>query len=255
MEDMNQSQIYKEFLSMTNGTDLFYGLINSFPHPIQVYAPDGVLVLVNPEFIKEFHIEEPEAIIGKYNLLHDPTLSQYGALPNVKSAFSGKVMYASDFKVPVHAVKKTLNIPIDEIKAKFSDILTIPIMNPAGELQCIVNILMTKRTSTGREEINTAIQFIEEHWLEEFNIEALSEAVHLSPAHFSRLFKEHTGKAPREYYTYYKLQRLKDKLIDGNLSVSQAFEACGLNYHSYYAKLFKAQTGYSPTEYRINANK
>lgn len=42
----------------------------------------------------------------------------------------------------------------------------------------------------------------------------------------------------------------KYKLADSNLSVGQAFEACGLHYHSYYARLFRTQTGCSPSEYR-----
>jgi AraC-like DNA-binding protein len=246
---------YRDLLSITGETDLFQALLSSFPHPVQVYKPDGVLVFVNEAFIREFQIDDPESLIGKYNLLTDPTVAQYGALQNVETAFSGTVMYASDFIVPVNAVKKSLNLPLDDVRTKYSDILTIPLHDQAGVLLCIVNILMTRRTSMNRKEIQAAIQYIESHWLEDFNLGALSNAVHLSPAHFSRLFKEYTGKSPREYHIYYKLQQVKVRLIDEDLSVTQAFEACGLTYHGYYARLFKEATGVSPSEYRKNAKK
>jgi AraC family transcriptional regulator len=43
---------------------------------------------------------------------------------------------------------------------------------------------------------------------------------------------------------------MKEKLLDLNLSVSQAFAACGVDYSGYYAKLFRQQTGETPRQYR-----
>lgn len=254
MEDKDQNASLKALLRASDGIELFCALLSSFPYPVQVFGPDGIMMMANAAFIREFHIQDPDMIIGKYNLLNDPTLSQYGALDNVRNAFAGKLTTAGDFKVPVHVVKKTLNIPVDEVEAIYQDITTIPLMDQAGKLICVVNILVTKRASTSRAEINQAMQFIEDHWLGEFNVNEVAKAVHLSPAHFSRMFKEYTDMTPREYYVSYKLDRLKERLIDSNLSIAQAFETCGLHYHSHYAKLFKKKTGLSPSEYRKNAN-
>lgn len=254
MEDASQGKWIKDMLSLSEGTDLFNKLIESFPYPIQVFAPDGVLIMVNPAFISEFHIQDASMIIGKYNLLQDPTLSEHGAFNNVHEAFAGRVVVASDFKVPVHVVKKLMHIPVDEVEAIYQDISTIPLMDSTGKLICVVNILITKITSTSRAEISQAIQYIQKRWLDEFDVNDLAKAVHLSASHFSRLFKEHTAMTPREYYIWYKLDRLKERLADGTLSISQAFESCGLHYHSHYARLFKEQTGFSPSEFRKNAN-
>lgn len=253
MDGRDQRKLLSDVLGTADGTDLFYTLLSSFPYPIQVFAPDGTMVMVNGAFIREFNMH-PDMLIGKYNILKDPTLSQYGALYNVENAFAGKTMIARDFKVPVHVLKKMLHIPVDEIESIYQDVTTIPLLDPSGTLICVVNVLVTKRTSTSRSEINRAMQFIEKHWLEEFSINEVANAVHLSPAHFSRLFKEYTDMTPREYYIAYKLERLQERLVDANLSISQAFEACGLHYHSHYAKLFKKKTGFSPSGYRKNAN-
>jgi transcriptional regulator GlxA family with amidase domain len=43
---------------------------------------------------------------------------------------------------------------------------------------------------------------------------------------------------------------VKEKLIDTNLSIFQAFNECGMEYNGHYAKVFKELTGYSPSEYR-----
>lgn len=255
MGEKAKSELWRAWLNPSAKADLFYDLIWNLPYPVQVYSPNGLLLMVNPAFIREFHILDADAIVGKYNLLKDPTLAVTGALPYVESAFSGKTVFAPDFEIPLNVIKKLLHLPADEMEAIYLDISTIPLMDSSGNLLCVVNIMITKMVSTGRIETSRAKQFIESRWLDEFDIQAVADAVHLSPAHFSRLFKKNTGMTPREYYIWYKLYRLREQLADANLSIAQAFEACGLHYHSYYAKLFKRQTGYSPSEYRRHTNR
>jgi len=48
----------------------------------------------------------------------------------------------------------------------------------------------------------------------------------------------------------YKISKLKEKLLDTNLSVSQAFAACNMDYNGYYARIFREKTGISPSDYR-----
>jgi AraC-like DNA-binding protein len=72
----------------------------------------------------------------------------------------------------------------------------------------------------------------------------------LSKAHFSRLFKKHTGLTPLAYYLEFKMKKLSEKLIDPNLTVAQAFDTCGLAYDSNSLKLFKAKFGVSPAAYK-----
>lgn len=88
------------------------------------------------------------------------------------------------------------------------------------------------------------------HCLEDFNINEVAKAAYHSPTHLTRLFKKHTGTTPYEYYTTCKFIKLQKKLLDLNLSVAQAFSACGLDYNGHFAKIFKEKTGYSPSEYR-----
>jgi AraC-like DNA-binding protein len=65
----------------------------------------------------------------------------------------------------------------------------------------------------------------------------------------------HTGITPYEYYINYKINKLKEILLDTNLSVSQAFEACNMSYNGHSARLFKERVGVTPSEYRKLHNK
>lgn len=48
--------------------------IELFPYPIQVYDPDGTSVLVNEALLAEYHAFSPDLIVGKYNVLKDPSV-------------------------------------------------------------------------------------------------------------------------------------------------------------------------------------
>ena len=85
---------------------------------------------------------------------------------------------------------------------------------------------------------------------EPFDLAATAKAACLSKAQFIKLFKKHTGVTPHEYYINYKISKLKEILLDTNLSIAQAFAACNIDYNGYSAKLFKKKVGVTPSEYR-----
>jgi len=234
---------------------LLLELVRRFPYPIQVYAPDGTMVMVNEAFLKEFHIADAGMLVGKYNILRDQTLVGHEAYPKILAAFSGTVTQSLDFIVPVHLLKSLNGIPSEGLEALVQDISTIPVQNERGELVCVVNVLITKRKLYHRREIDLAKAYIEAHWREEFKTGEVARAVFLSVAHFSRIFKAETGMTPYEYYLSIKIARIKDKLLDTNLSVENAFAECGINYHGHYAALFRERTGLTPSEYRKLARK
>jgi AraC-type DNA-binding domain-containing proteins len=97
--------------------------------------------------------------------------------------------------------------------------------------------------------------YIETHWLDKFDIDAVAGEACLSVSHFSHIFKAYTGLTPHCYYINIKIEKIKDNLLNMDLSVDEAFSECGVDYHGYYAALFKKKTGFSPSEYRKMALK
>lgn len=233
--------------------DLLTGLIDGFPYPIQLYAPDGLLMAVNPAFLQEFSIPHPSLIVG-YNILRDPTLAEYGVTDEVRAAFEGRPARVLGIPAPVHKLKKWFQLPAGEDAELFYlNIHSVSLKDDQGNLVCVAIVYVTQRKLLDRAEIARAKEYMQEHWLEKFDMQAVAKAALMSPTHFERRFKACTGMTPHAYYAKLKVEKLKEALLDADRSIEEAFLACGFQYHGHYARLFKAETGLTPSAYRKSA--
>lgn len=224
--------------------------INCLPYPVQVYACDGTSVMVNSALLKDFNIDSPDKIVGKYNVFKDLDVVAQGLISYAKRTFKGESFIIKDIQVPLENIYFNYDKKDTDIEAMYVDITLFPIFDKEGKVSCAATMFINKRLYRGKKEIEKAKKYIELHCLENFDINAVAKEACHSRTHLARLFKKHTGATPYSYYTMCKFKKLKEKLLDLNLSIAQAFNACGLDYNGHFAKIFKEKTGVSPSEYR-----
>lgn len=231
---------------------LFPKIIESFPYPIQVYRPDGLLMMTNDACIRMMHIPTKEHIVGKFNVLKDPVVDQWGDTIREQMArsFNGETVHLQHVYVPIRGIIDRFDTGELCFDSCYQNITCYPINNDQSQLSYVVHVFVTTKLYDGKEEMVKAKEYIESHWLEEFDIEALSAVVNLSRYHFTRLFKSNTGMTPYGYYQDIKIRNIKERLRDHNLSVAQAFRSCGVDYNGNYARIFKARVGMTPSQYR-----
>lgn len=78
----------------------------------------------------------------------------------------------------------------------------------------------------------------------------IAEAVRLTPAYLSTLFKARTGMSLKTYITDYRIEQAKAMLLDNKQKVWEISEACGYTTSGYFVSAFKKEVGCSPSEYR-----
>lgn len=250
-----QNKIIESFQSFMKSDELFSNVIKFLPYSVEVYAPDGTSVFVNQAMLAEYNIIDSDMIVGKYNIFKDPYIIESGRMDDLKRAFQGETVFLHDIKVPLDEITMNYGIRDFDVEAIYQDITIYPILNDEKRVIYVVAFLINKRIYRGRNEIEKAKEYIESGWMEGFNLNEISKAVGFSKAHFIKLFSKHTGFTPHEYYTNYKISRLREKLLDLNLSIAQAFAACNMDYNGYSAGLFKKKTGVSPSAYRKMSEK
>ena len=80
----------------------------------------------------------------------------------------------------------------------------------------------------------------------------IADEIGLCKAECCRFFKRVMNKSLFDYILYYRIERSLPLLAQKNLSVTEIAEQTGFASSSYYARVFKAQFGCSPSEYRKN---
>lgn len=228
-------------------------VIEAFPYPVQVYGTDGTSVYVNPALLNECHVTDRNLVVGKYNILTDPAVKATGHLRRLKRAFEGETVFSPDIRVPLEDISNRYGVDDFDVEAIYQDITVFPLMDAQNGVSHIVAFLVSTRVYRGEAKIEKAKEFLDNNWLSEFDAGKVAKASGLSKAHLSRLFKKHTGMTAYEYYADLKIRRLKERLLDPNLSVAEAFAACNMAYNGHSARLFKKKTGVSPMEYREDA--
>ena len=86
--------------------------------------------------------------------------------------------------------------------------------------------------------------------LSHISVSQLSSRYFLSTGRFSHIFKEVTGKSPREYINDIKIQKAKDMIAYTDYPINKIAAEIGIEDQNYFSRLFKKNTNLSPTEYR-----
>lgn len=98
--------------------------------------------------------------------------------------------------------------------------------------------------------IDNAIRFIDENYNQDIDAHDISNSVHISYSHLSRLFKKFTGKTMTYHINSIRLSNAQRLLLCSCKSISQVASEVGFNNVYYFCSLFKKFYGVSPGVFR-----
>ncbi|EOR05144.1 methylated-DNA--[protein]-cysteine S-methyltransferase [Acinetobacter genomosp. 15BJ] len=100
------------------------------------------------------------------------------------------------------------------------------------------------------ERIAQAIQYIQQNFQQQPQLDEVAAHIHLSPAHFQRLFTEWVGTSPKKFLQYISVEHAKKILKQEQGSIFDATFATGLSSTSRLHDLFIQIEGMTPAEYK-----
>ncbi|UOQ50472.1 AraC family transcriptional regulator [Gracilibacillus caseinilyticus] len=96
------------------------------------------------------------------------------------------------------------------------------------------------------------MQWVEAHYMEPFDLERLSNELHLSKSYVSRIFKQETGSSLTEYLTIRRIKEACQLLQMTHQSIELIGESVGFGSVSYFIQIFKKMIGTTPHQYRLS---
>lgn len=98
--------------------------------------------------------------------------------------------------------------------------------------------------------IFSAIQYIEDHYAENFSLQDISDHVHFSAPYFSKVFKREMNVTFTRYLTAFRIEKSKELLKNSSYSLGEIPSLVGFEEQSYFTRVFRSATGESPGRYR-----
>lgn len=101
-----------------------------------------------------------------------------------------------------------------------------------------------------RGSIKRAIDFLEEQLARPLSNDQVAAVAGMSSSYFIREFKAYTGKTPYSFFIDLKVEKAKELLLNKNMSITEAAQACGFSSPGHFSTVFKQKIGTTPSEYK-----
>ena len=98
--------------------------------------------------------------------------------------------------------------------------------------------------------LRRAIEFIESNLGQPIGVAEIAAASGISAYHFSRAFRQATGRAPYAYLTERRIACAKAMLTSQEATLTRIAEHCGFSSLSQFSRMFRQETGTTPSSFR-----
>lgn len=103
-------------------------------------------------------------------------------------------------------------------------------------------------------EMEAAIQYFNDNYNTEINIEAYAASRGMSVSWFIRSFRQYAGTTPMQYIVSIRIANAQILLETTNYNVTEIGRIVGYDNPLYFSRIFKKQKGASPSEYRTQTS-
>ncbi len=138
-----------------------------------------------------------------------------------------------------------LNMRIDSVKS-IEELLKITLQY----LKESVELMVEERRERSTRPVRVIREYLDKHYMEEINLNQLSELVEMNASYVSSIFKKETGMSYSEYLTDLRIEKAKGLLVDTSDSIEVIAEKVGYHQARYFSRQFSKMVGLKPFEYR-----
>jgi AraC family transcriptional regulator len=102
-------------------------------------------------------------------------------------------------------------------------------------------------------KLGRVLAFINGHLGDAMLVAQLAAMVHMSPYHFTRMFKQAAGRSPHVYITMQRMERAKELLCNTDLPLTEVGALAGFQTQAHFTEVFRKRVGMTPRIFRLNS--
>lgn len=259
---LNKYSVYGVFVQDDNDLDLTYGC-GKYDYK------DGSLICVAPGQIGGKEDNGERSSIGGWAMLFHPDLIRGTQLKkDIKtySFFDYSVNEALHMNEKEHGIvvsilrriKSEIDDPHDDFQ---NDILIGYISLLLKYCQRFYNRQFITRKLSNNDILSKFDSFLHGYFADNLQLKnglptvnICAEHLCMSTNYFSDLIKKMTGESPGRHIRQFVIRQIKNELASG-LTVAEVAYKLGFEYPAHLSRMFKKETGQTPTEYIQSRNK
>ncbi len=123
-------------------------------------------------------------------------------------------------------------------------------MSETNSRQIISTSDFTNITLYDASRIDKIISYLNKNYTHNIDLEEISSFAAMNPTAFCRFFKNKTGKSFKNYILDMRTGYACKLLLMNDKNISQISVECGFDTISHFNKIFKKNTGYTPSQYK-----
>lgn len=137
----------------------------------------------------------------------------------------------------------------DTVCQAYMEILIVRLMRSTS-----FSVTAAASSPTVSRQCATIRRYIDTHYKEQLDLEALAEVAHVNKYYLSHAFKREYGTSPINYLIQRRIEESRYLLRETDLSLSQIARVLGFSSASYFSQSFRRAEGLTPMEYRKDAH-
>lgn len=98
--------------------------------------------------------------------------------------------------------------------------------------------------------INKINKYIDQHLEEQFTVSEICKELNISRSKLYQISKQYFGMGLGEYIKKKRISKAKEILCDTDYSINDVAAMCGICDYNYFYKVFKKETGLSPSQFQ-----
>ena len=109
------------------------------------------------------------------------------------------------------------------------------------------------RNSRAEERLKKMLNYIHTNYSASIVLRDIARSADVSERECTRIFSKTTNHTPVEYLRHYRIQMAERYLLESADSISDISDRCGFRDLSYFGRIFREETGRTPSQYRKDA--
>lgn len=98
--------------------------------------------------------------------------------------------------------------------------------------------------------IKRFIAYLQHHYSSDLSLKEMADTIGVSERHLERIVQQELTMSPTEYLKRYRIKQARKLLRATNSSITAIAKQVGFDDSSYFGRVFRQYTGYSPRDYR-----